>query len=117
MGSRRVAGSCRAAADGPVPVVQLSLIPHDFDANVRLGGALACLREEGVVILASGSITHDQHEFRRGFLSNFGFETAMDGSLASKRKWHSRMWESQRSVLSLMRASGWRVCSVMIAFV
>ena len=70
----------------PVPVVQLSLIPDDFDANVRLGGALACLREEGVVILASGSITHDQHEFRRGFLSNFGFETAMDGSLASKRK-------------------------------
>ena len=69
----------------PVPVVQVSLIPDNFDANVRLGAALACLREEGVVILASGSVTHNQDEFRRGFLSNFGFETAMDGSLAAKR--------------------------------
>ena len=49
-----------------VPVFQVSL-PHDIDAAgaLRLGQALAPLREEGVVIVGSGSMTHNLYELQR----------------------------------------------------
>lgn len=51
--------------DARLPVFQVSL-PHDLDARgaLRLGHALAPLRERGVLLVGSGSMTHNLHEFR-----------------------------------------------------
>lgn len=52
--------------EGDLPVFQVSL-PHDIDAAgaLRLGAALAPLREQGVMIIGSGSMTHNLYEFRQ----------------------------------------------------
>src|SRR6202142_965914 len=53
-----------------VPVFQVSM-PHDLDAAgaLRLGGALEPLRERGVMIVGSGSLTHNLSEFRPGAMT------------------------------------------------
>jgi 4,5-DOPA dioxygenase extradiol len=53
--------------DAQLPVFQVSM-PYDLNTEqaVQLGRALAPLREQGVLIVASGSMTHNLGEFRRG---------------------------------------------------
>jgi 4,5-DOPA dioxygenase extradiol len=52
--------------DADVPVFQVSM-PHTLDGAgaIRLGRTLAPLADEGVLIVGSGSITHNLYELRR----------------------------------------------------
>jgi 4,5-DOPA dioxygenase extradiol len=63
------------APKAEVPVVMLSLNARaSSDEHVAVGALLEPLRREGVLVIASGGVTHNQEAFRRGYFS--GVESA-----------------------------------------
>jgi 4,5-DOPA dioxygenase extradiol len=83
------------AAD--VPVVQLSLDVRATPAgHLALGRALAPLRDEGVLILASGNLTHDLRDafarMRRGDATTPGWASRFDADAARALEARDEAW-------------------------
>lgn len=53
-----------ADPEGKIPVTQISIQPHESpEYHFRVGKALASLRDEGVLIIGSGAVTHNLWAF------------------------------------------------------
>lgn len=75
-----------------IPVVQLSIQPQrDPEHHYRLGQALAPLRQENVLILASGSLTHNLSLFRR-----YRFEDPPPAWVSEFAQWLQQALEGER---------------------
>lgn len=84
-----------ASAEADVPVVPLSLVPMAKPTDQwRIGQALAPLAEQGVLIIGSGSITHN---LQRYFSSQAPLGAPEDADCAAFRQW----------VLDRSRACDW----------
>lgn len=63
--------------DADVPVVQVSMpIDADEARALELGRALAPLADQGVLVVGSGSLTHNLYEFRMGDAGDAGYARA-----------------------------------------
>lgn len=82
--------------DADLPVLQLSVQPALGAAHhLRLGRALAALRDEGVLVIGSGSVTHNLRDWMNG--------TPADAPLAYAREFaewlHASLRDADREAL------------------
>ncbi|MFI5119792.1 MAG: 4,5-DOPA dioxygenase extradiol [Thermoanaerobaculia bacterium] len=82
---------------GDVPVVQLSLdVRATAGEHFALGRALAPLRDEGVLLLASGNLTHDLRDafgrLRRGDPATPDWAARFDGGVARALEARDETW-------------------------
>jgi len=77
-----------------IPVAQLSIQPHmGPDHHLRVGAALRQLRDEGVLIIGSGGITHNLEAFFRG---GFAPDSPIPEWVSSFADWVSAAVEAGR---------------------
>lgn len=90
--------------EADIPVAQFSVLPrHGAADHIALGRALAPLRDEGVLILASGGAVHNLRDFRFGaggpapWAESFAGwldATLMDGDVEGIAQWAERCPEA-----------------------
>ena len=87
--------------DADIPTTQISLRRGGSPAeHERIGKALGELREDGVLIIGSGSLTHNLYEFRGGPI-----DAAVPSWVSEFDEWmHSRLDNRQRDSLLDYRA-------------
>jgi 4,5-DOPA dioxygenase extradiol len=83
--------------DANVPVVQLSLdVGATAGRHLALGRALAPLRDEGVLLLASGNLTHDLRDafgrLRRGVPTTPDWARRFDADAAKALEGRDEAW-------------------------
>jgi 4,5-DOPA dioxygenase extradiol len=89
-----------------VPVFQVSM-PFDLDTvkALRLGQALAPLREQGVLVVASGAMTHNLQEFRQASTAaNYAQEFADWVNAAVRARATSALLDYRREAPHAQRA-------------
>jgi 4,5-DOPA dioxygenase extradiol len=80
-GAWLVAAPLLPAALG-IPVLQLSLhVDLSPASHLRAGRAIRSLRDQGILIITSGGMTHNQQEFRQGYFSGNPPSTASPANL------------------------------------
>ncbi|MFS0757063.1 class III extradiol ring-cleavage dioxygenase [Noviherbaspirillum sp. 1P10PC] len=79
-----------------IPVTQLSVLRGGTPAaHLALGTAISALRDEGVLVIGSGSLTHNLHEFR-----GQGIDAPVPGWVSEFGDWmQSMLAQNQRAAL------------------
>lgn len=97
-----------AYPDADIPVVQLSVnAATSFDYHVELGAQLSALRDEGVLVIASGTLVHSARAHNEAARASGDFEVAKDFCEATR----AVMTSNPRKALELEQHPGYPLCS------
>lgn len=84
-----------AFPEADIPIVQVSIDPsRDAEYHYKLGAALAPLREEGVLLVGSGHITHNLRAVFNAMRGTATVDPEMAGKVSAFTEWFARTLES-----------------------